>query len=125
MVAPVILVVDAEPAIRVLAKRFLERSGYKALEAGSGEEALRILRRQPCDVALLLTDIVMTGISGTQLAAEAHKVQPRLPVVFMSGYCSTFAESIEGYRCLQKPFKSQELVSLVAEALTVKVRLAH
>src|SRR6266481_6011394 len=125
MVEPVILIVDDEPSIRVLAKRFLERSGCKALEAGSGEEALRILGHQPCKIALLLTDIVMPGMCGTELAAEARKVHPALPVVFMSGYCSTFAESLDGYRCLQKPFKSQELVSLVAEALTVKVRSAH
>jgi CheY-like chemotaxis protein len=125
MVEPVILVVDDEPSVRGVAKRFLERSGYQALEADSGEEALRVLRHQPCAIALLLTDIIMPGLSGTELAAEARKIQPTLPVVFMSGYCSTFVESLDGYHCVQKPFKPQELVNLVAEALTVKVKTAH
>jgi CheY-like chemotaxis protein len=124
-VEPVILVVDDEPLIRVLAKRFLERSGYQTLEADSGEEALRVLRRRPSDIALLLTDIIMPGIGGTQLADEARKVQPALPVVFMSGYSSRFADSVDPYHCLQKPFKRQELLSAVAEALTDRVKTAH
>lgn len=124
MVSPIILVVDDEPLVRVVAVRFLERNGYQAPEAGSGEEALRILHRRPCDIALLLTDIAMPGISGIQLAEEARKIQPTLPVVFMSAYCSTFPESLDGYRYIQKPFKPQELLSLVAEALTVKTKTA-
>jgi len=125
MVEPVILVVDDEPLIRVLAKRFLERSGYKAMEAGSGAEALRVLRQQPCNIALLLTDIVMPGISGIELAQEAHALQPALPVIFLSGYSSRLADSVDSYPCLQKPFKRQELVRLVAKALAVKTKAAH
>ena len=52
-------------------------------------------------------------------------MHPALLVVFMSGCCNTFAEPLDGYRCLQKPFKSHELVSLLAEALTVRVKMAH
>ncbi|PYT31770.1 MAG: hypothetical protein DMG58_11510 [Acidobacteria bacterium] len=117
MIEPEILVVDDEPSVRSVAKRLLERSGYQALEAGSGEEALRVLHQQPYAIALLLTDIIMPGLSGTQLAVAARKVQPALPVVFMSGYCSSVGEPLDGYQCLPKPFKRQELVSLAAEAL--------
>ena len=59
MIEPIILVVDDEPSVRSVAKRFLERSGYHALEAGSGEEALRVLHHEPYAIALLLTDIMM------------------------------------------------------------------
>src|ERR1051326_3422694 len=122
---PVILVVDDEPVIRVLAKRFLERSGYRAMDAGSGAEALNVLRQKPCNIALLLTDIVMPGISGIELAQEARTVRPALPVVFMSGYSSRLPDSDARYPCLQNPFKRQELVRLVADALASKTKAAH
>ena len=124
MAEPIVLVVDDEPLIRVLARRFLERSGYQAMEAGSGVEALCVLRQQPCDIALLLTDIVMPGISGIELAQEAQAVHPTLPVVFMSGYSSRLADNVAMYPCLQKPFRRQELVGIVAGALAVKTKVA-
>jgi len=117
MGAPAILVVDDEEAVRAVVKKFLEHSGYQVLEAGGGEEALHLLWQQRFAIALLLTDIMMPGISGIELAAEAIKVQPELPVLFMSGYCGQYGDSLNGNQCVQKPFNLQELLRQVVRTL--------
>jgi len=79
----VILCVDDEAIPLTLRKRVLEKFGYKVIAAASGAEALQILEAQPVD--LVLTDLLMPGLSGTDLAREIKQRQPRLPVVLFSG----------------------------------------
>jgi CheY-like chemotaxis protein len=120
-----ILVVDDEPAVRAFVKRLLEQRGYQVLEAGSGEEALHILSQELSRIALLLTDIMMPGIRGTELAEEACNVLPALPVLFMSGYCDCLTDSLNGYDCVQKPFKPEDLLNQVGNMLKAKLKTAH
>ncbi len=81
-----ILVVEDDADVRDLARRVLQRQGYTMLEAGDGEEALRLAARYPDSVHLLLTDVVMPGMSGVALAEDLARAQPGLKTLFMSGY---------------------------------------
>jgi len=78
-----ILCVDDEATPMLLRRFVLEKSGFCVLTAASGQEALQILDRQPVD--LVLTDLLMPGLSGTELAREVKRRRPELPVVLLSG----------------------------------------
>ena len=80
---PIILCVDDEKIPLVLRKSVLEKFGYEVLAAQSGAEALQILAAGPVD--LVLTDLLMPGLSGTDLARQVKQSKPRLPVVLFSG----------------------------------------
>jgi signal transduction histidine kinase len=115
-----VLLVEDEPAVRDLARRMLERAGYDVCSAASGEEALELLHcGRPVDV--LVTDIVMPGMSGHELAGKLRGSCPRLAVVLMSGY-SQDAEALDRLRAagaafVEKPFTSSALVSEVRGVL--------
>jgi two-component system cell cycle sensor histidine kinase/response regulator CckA len=116
-----LLVVEDEPAVRKVVERVLKRAGYRALLAGTGEEALDLLAREPQAVALLVTDVVMPGMSGAELAGRARGVRPGLPVLFMSGYddevVSHHGVLNAGVEFIQKPFSPQVLARRVREVL--------
>lgn len=113
-----ILVVDDESTIRRFVRAILERSGHSVMEAALGEEALGLLRAQVPAPDLLLTDIVMPGMNGLALAAQAHKIVPGLHVIFMSGFAQDYTSELTGSVCVSKPFKPAELVSAVHSALS-------
>ncbi len=117
-----VLLVEDEDIIRKFAARLLEEAGYSVIEAGDGLAALEMLqmRESAEPVDLLLTDLVMPKLSGLDLARRVREKRPGLPVVFMSGYAETSGNSHdEGIRrhLLQKPFKPEELLMKVGEAL--------
>jgi CheY-like chemotaxis protein len=113
----VILVVDDERDIRNLVRIFAERGGYRVTEAETGEEALRILEERLLEPRLLLTDIVMPGMSGLQLAARAHQLRPSLPVIFMTGFADEFQAELSGSVCLRKPFKPPDLLAAIQDVI--------
>jgi len=113
----VILVVDDEKDIRQLVRILAERAGYRVTEAASGDEALQILQEKLLEPQLLLTDIVMPGMSGLTLAARAHQLRPSLPVMFMSGFANEYQEELSGSVCLRKPFKAPELLSAIQDVI--------
>ena len=99
----VILCVDDEPIPLNLRKLVLEKQGYRVIVAGSGAEALETLGQQRVD--LVLTDLLMPGVSGTELARRAKERAPDLPVVLFSGvnevpedarYADLFLSKMEG-----------------------------
>jgi two-component system cell cycle sensor histidine kinase/response regulator CckA len=112
-----ILVVDDEKDVRQLVRILAERAGYRVTEAGSGEQALEILQQKLLEPQLLLTDIVMPGMSGLALAARAHQLRPSLPVLFMSGFANEYQEELSGSVCLRKPFKAPELLSAIQDVI--------
>jgi two-component system cell cycle sensor histidine kinase/response regulator CckA len=115
-----ILLVEDEPAVREIATRSLERGGFRVLQASDGAAALEVVDQhgQP---DLLLTDLLMPGLGGAELARRLRERWPGLPVLFMSGY------SVEDLRrqgatgvervTIQKPFTPDALVRSVSDAL--------
>jgi CheY-like chemotaxis protein len=115
--APVILVVDDEAEIRKLVRLLTERAGYRVREASNADDALRILQEGAPPPNLLLTDIVMPGMSGLGLAARAHHLQPSLPVIFMTGFANEYQAELSGSVCLRKPFKAAELLTAIQDVI--------
>jgi len=116
-----VLVVEDVRAVRGVAREMLERSGYRVLEAENGDAALRLAARHPGPIDLLLTDVVMPGLSGRQLAAQLTELRPRLRVLYMSGYTDDAVVNhgmLEpGIQYLQKPFTREGLARKVHEVL--------
>ena len=81
-----ILLVEDDAWVRTLLRQVLSQLGYTLLEAGNGQEALRLLADYPDSIHLLLTDVVMPGISGKTLAEQVLRTRPDLKTLFMSGY---------------------------------------
>jgi two-component system, cell cycle sensor histidine kinase and response regulator CckA len=116
----VLLVEDEEP-LRKLILNMLSRNGYSALEAANATEAMDIADKHGEKIDLLLTDVVMPGMSGTDLAARLVLRCPELRVLYMSGYAE-FAASQDkllehGHPLLQKPFTEESLKRKVREVL--------
>ncbi len=118
-----VLVVDDEPGLRASTARMLQGAGYRVLQAAHGAQALDLIGHQVTP-DLVLTDLMMPGISGTELAEQVHRRWPALPLVFMSGYSATVltADSYPGVPgpLLQKPFTVPELLAAVELALGTK-----
>jgi CheY-like chemotaxis protein len=119
---PVILVVDDDDAIRRLTQRTLASRGYRVLEAQGGEAALAVSRQCEGRIDLLLTDIIMPGMHGADVARHVTADRPDTPVLFMSGHAEDIlgARGIitdDATRLLPKPFGGRELVHAVEGAL--------
>ena len=112
-----ILVVDDDADIRRFVGYILERAGYTVVAAADAAEALRFVETHEPPPELLLTDIVMPDMTGISLAARAHKLQPGLHVLFMSGFADDFARELSGCICVSKPFKEAELLTAVQSAI--------
>jgi PAS domain S-box-containing protein len=116
-----ILLVEDEPDVRELTQMVLSERGYTVIEAPTPAEAERLAEKNGSEIHLLLTDVVMPGISGGELAKRLTGRYPNLRVLFMSGYTyNVFAQDgtlAEGIFFLQKPFTPQVLTEKVREAL--------
>jgi two-component system cell cycle sensor histidine kinase/response regulator CckA len=117
-----ILVVEDEPIVRQLMRNVLDRGGYRVLEAASGVAALKIWQQQASTIALLLTDVVMPdGLTGWDLAEQLSKTQPRLKIVYTTGYGSELTSRgrtlQEGVNFVQKPFTPTKLLQTVRKCL--------
>jgi two-component system cell cycle sensor histidine kinase/response regulator CckA len=102
-----ILLVEDDDALRVVLARKLRGSGYEVVEAGNGVLALEAFERRRGDVAMLVTDVVLPGMSGGVLARTLQGRMPALRALFMSGYTDTSAHGdvpVGGPHFLQKPF---------------------
>jgi two-component system cell cycle sensor histidine kinase/response regulator CckA len=116
-----ILLVEDETLVRQIARRILESHGYSVLEAKDGQEALRLQEEHPSPIHLMLTDLVMPGFGGQELASRLAARCPSLKVLFMSGYAESGILDKElasrGDVYLQKPFEAHALVRKVRELL--------
>jgi two-component system cell cycle sensor histidine kinase/response regulator CckA len=119
--ARTVLLVDDEPEVRGLAGEILRRVGYTLLEAGSGEEALTVVDKHGSPIHLLVTDIMMPGMNGRELAERMRSLRPDLRVLYISGYvrdADTRAALLGNQSAfLSKPFTPETLTQKVRELL--------
>ena len=115
-----VLLVEDDVAVRSFARSILERHGYRVLEAADAREALGIASGEVGSIDLLITDVIMPRMHGTELAAQLREVHPTLPVLYTSGYTEggAFQERRgDDSTFLSKPFSGTMLVHKVREAL--------
>jgi CheY-like chemotaxis protein len=120
-----LLVVEDEPAVRRAVQRNLERLGYRVLAACDGEDALRLAATLD-GVDLLLTDVVMPGVDGPELACRLRDRWPDLPVLFVTGYSADRLERTGAVsstdRVLEKPYQLAELTRTIRAMLEARTR---
>jgi two-component system cell cycle sensor histidine kinase/response regulator CckA len=116
-----ILLVEDEDSVRGLTRRILEYAGYTVLVARDADEALRVSAQHDEPVDLLLTDVIMSGLSGPRLAETLLGLRPSIGVLYMSGYNedTILRQGVlrQGVAYLQKPFTPAALTSRVREVL--------
>ncbi|UST77414.1 response regulator [Pseudomonas siliginis] len=103
-----ILVVEDDSIVRMLIVDVLEELDYKVVEADGSEQALAFLQDQSQQIDLMMTDVGLPGMDGRELAGEARKLRPALPILFASGY----AENIDvpsDMHVIGKPFSIDQL----------------
>ncbi len=116
-----ILLVEDERPVRSTVRRLLERHGYRVLEAANGHEALDLVASRDSEIDLVLSDMVMPGMGGTELASKVRTIAPNLPVLLMTGYTEE-AITRAGERPLdehiiEKPFTLTTMLEKVSIAL--------
>jgi PAS domain S-box-containing protein len=116
-----ILIAEDEANLRYLARQFLEKQGYKVIEAADGAAAMQIAVAHEGVIHLLLTDVIMPGMNGRELAQRISEIRPNTKVLYMSGYTENVighnGTLDAGVRLLQKPFTLRDLKSKVREVL--------
>jgi PAS domain S-box-containing protein len=116
-----ILLAEDEANLRYLARQFLEKQGYKVIEAADGAVAMQIAVAHEGVIHLLLTDVIMPGMNGRELAQRISEIRPQTKVLYMSGYTENVighnGTLDAGVRLLQKPFTLRDLKSKVREVL--------
>ncbi|MCW5826037.1 MAG: PAS domain S-box protein [Gemmatimonadaceae bacterium] len=118
-----ILVVEDEESIRLVARRVLEREGYTVLEAASGPDALSLLERHTGPLHLVMTDLVMPGMTGIELAQRLAATHPALKMLFTSGYSADVVSDRfrpqDDWNFIAKPYGVRELAAEVRRVLDV------
>jgi PAS domain S-box-containing protein len=116
-----ILLVEDEANLRYLARQYLEKQGYKVIEAADGAVAMQIAVAHEAVIHLLLTDVIMPGMNGRELAQRISEIRPNVKTLYMSGYTENVighnGTLDAGVRLLQKPFNLRDLRSKVREVL--------
>jgi len=119
-----ILLTEDEQDVREIAREFLESGGYKVVEAKDASEAVQLARQHSGAIDLLVTDMVMPGMTGQELAVQLQREYPGLCIVFMSGYsehaATEMANADPAVRLLSKPFSRGALLRTVREILRSK-----
>jgi CheY-like chemotaxis protein len=118
--SPTILIVDDEPRLLTALREILEDAGYGVLSAPNGPEALRVVTHHPDPIDLVVTDLLMPGMGGLDLARQLFVERPTVKVLFLSGYADkeTIAAAGLAAPILQKPISANALLAKVQEVLT-------
>ena len=116
-----VLVVEDEPALREVTRRILTRNGYRVITAADGSEAILATRSCRDHIDLLLTDVIMPGMQGKEVAQQVRKLQPDVAVLYMSGYTEGLlsAQGVlePGINLIEKPFNEKSLLRKVRELI--------
>jgi len=120
-----VLIIDDDDDIRSVAERILVRAGFDVITAADGDQGLALAAERPGEIDLVLTDVVMPGMLGTELGRRLRRAQPDIQVLFMSGYAPPVALDGEALDddmvVLDKPFSAASLVEKVTEVLARRV----
>jgi len=124
-----ILIVDDEPEVLALTTSILQHEGYTIVTTGDPREALRIARGRPEPLDLLLTDVVMPGMNGRELAGRLRVFRPGIKVLFMSAYSAETVENFgirlaPGEPFVVKPFGVADLANKVRAVLSGQLPVA-
>ena len=124
-----VLLVDDDNAVRQLCSLILSHYGYSILEADSAAAAMKVWNEKGAEVDMLVTDMVMPGASGLDLATMIRAQRPEMRVLVISGYSAKFfgagLELPKSVSFLAKPFSPQELAGMVRQCLDAPIELAH
>jgi PAS domain S-box-containing protein len=122
--AETILLVEDDDEVRQVASRILRRNGYRVLEAGNGADALRVCEGEHDPVDLIVTDLVMPEMGGSELAKKIREQQPDARILFTSGYTedAVVRQSLlqEGEAFIEKPFTPAKLANKAREMLSTE-----
>ncbi len=118
----VILLVEDSPSVRTITTRMLRSVGYVVIEKQSPQEALRIVKGGLVDIDLVLTDVVMPDLDGTEFAIQLAEIEPRLPILFMSGYTDSalkrYGAEFRHTSLINKPFTRTSLIEHIERAIS-------
>jgi CheY-like chemotaxis protein len=119
---PRVLVVDDERGVREMLQEAVSVFGYDVVTAAHGAEALELFLRDPCD--LVITDLMMPGMSGWELSAHLRAADPRLPIVILTGFGANLEDEAHqrGIVLMHKPVRLEVLAATLGEALTARGR---
>ena len=116
-----ILLAEDDTSLRNLAKIALDRQGYIVLDASTGEDALNLAQTHEEPIHLMITDVIMPGMNGRELADRLHAIRPEMEVLFMSGYTDNafvhHGVMEAGINFIKKPFTPHSLILKVREIL--------
>jgi CheY-like chemotaxis protein len=118
-----VLVVDDEPDVRAMTSRILRDAGYSVIEAASGRDALD--HPQTSDVDVVVTDVLMPGMSGDELARRLRDSRPELRFLFMSGHTSHIPPDALPGDLIEKPFRADGLLRAIARVIDGHPALAR
>jgi len=111
-----VLVADDEPGVRRVARRVLERAGFRVCEAVDGREAVEVHAQRRSEICAVLLDMSMPRMQGDEVLRSLRERTPGVRVVLTSGYAP--ASGLEGVVFLAKPWTPQELIAALRDALT-------
>jgi PAS domain S-box-containing protein len=122
--AETILLAEDEESLRTLTRNLLEESGYTVLEAASGMEAVELARKYPGPIHLLLTDLVMPGMSGQTVSEKLVLMRPEIRILYMSGYAGFTARGFTDLDAviIPKPFTRDTLLQKLRETFDLEER---
>jgi len=117
------MVVDDEEPLRMVLRKVLRADGFRVLLASTGDDALRICTRLSRPIAVMITDLQLPGLSGFELAEEAARLRPRMPILFMSGAFRDQDPEVRkrlgpGRDFLGKPFNLHSLASKIESIMS-------
>lgn len=116
-----VIIVDDEPAVARSVARLLDRRGFRTVVCTNAADGLRAVAAKSGNRTILLSDVVMPDMGGLELAAEARRIAPGLPVLLMSGYTGGVDVTKSGFEIIAKPFDAESVTKRLQSLLAVAV----
>jgi two-component system cell cycle sensor histidine kinase/response regulator CckA len=114
-----VLLAEDDAVVRALVEKILTAAGYSVIASSNGAEASELAAQHPGQIDVLISDVVMPGLSGVELAKQLQAKRPHSKVLLISGYFPEGLEFVEDWRFLPKPFSPSGLPQALDNLLTV------